>query len=496
MITLISSTRAINENFEKMIRKNSGLKQDELEIIIFENNGEMSLTEVYNKGIEKSKNNILVFCHDDIEILSNDWGLKLLNHYKKSDYGILGVAGTRSMSSTGVWWANRESMYGIVSHTDGSNNWVNQYSRNFGNEIKEVVVVDGVFFSCDKSKIKKRFNEYYNNFHFYDISFCFENYKEDVKVGVVFDISIKHSSIGEVNDKWEENRIKFVEKESENLPMVSNIDIHYIDPKLNFNKEKKLAIIIPTKNSVDELLIPCINSLINNTRYNNYKIYIADTGSDKYELDKIKNFINLNEKIVLIEYDYYNFSKINNDVVNNKIDEDTEYLLFCNNDIEMLNDAISIMVKIYDENNKVGTVGCRLHYDNGGVQHLGISLEKNNSGELRFTHRFTNWDFDNINASANNLYTYGNTAAFMLVSLKLFKCLGCFNESYITCFEDVEFNLKCIINRKLNITTSKAVCIHYESRTRERKSHEKDVDRLLEFINDNPIISKTIKIIN
>ena len=54
-------------------------------------------------------------------------------------------------------------MYGNVTHTDGFKSWVSEYSFNFGNRIKDVVVVDGVFFSCKKSVIKKKKRPGLNN---------------------------------------------------------------------------------------------------------------------------------------------------------------------------------------------------------------------------------------------------------------------------------------------------------------------------------------------
>lgn len=500
MITVVCSTRDIDSNYEKMLRSTSGVKDEDLEVLMFTNNGEMSLTQVYNLGLEKSKNNIVVFAHDDIEILSKNWAQKLYKHYEKTDYAILGVAGTKLLDQTGVWWNNKESMYGSVMHTDGFKSWTSEYSYNFGDRIKDVVVVDGVFFSCNKNRIKKTFNENYNGFHFYDILFCFENFKEDVRIGVHFDISIKHKSVGDVNDEWNNNRLKFIDAESTNLPQSSEIDIEYIEPNIVMKNQKKLAIVIPTKNKVDDLLIPCINSLIDKTNYSNYKIYVADTGSSKNELDKTKIFINginkTKEIIKLIEYDYYNFSKINNDVIKNKIDEDTELILFCNNDIEMVNDAISIMIRTYEEQDKSGTIGCRLHRDNGSLQHLGIALTVNDKNELKITHKYYNWDYDNVRMSKSSSYTQGNTAAFMLVSKKLFNEIGGYNEAYSECFEDVEFNLQCLLKKKLNITSSKAVCYHYESQTRERKTETEDVNRLLAFINENPILRKTFTIMN
>lgn len=496
MISVVCSTRSIDENFEKMVRKNSGIKNEDLEMLLYENNGEMSLTQAYNKGLSESKNDIVVFMHDDIYILSKDWARKLIKHYNETDYAILGVAGTKKLDETGVWWNERQSMYGCVSHTDGFKSWTSEYSYNFGNRIKDAVVVDGVFFSCNKKRIKKTFDESYKGFHFYDISFCFDNFKEDVKIGIHFDISIKHKSVGDVNDAWEENRKLFVSKESENLPQFSYIEVPFVDTKTIIENDEKLAIIIPTKNNVDELLIPCINSIIENTRYKNYKIYVADTGSNETELIKVKNFISCNDNIVLVEYDYYNFAKINNDMVDNHIDNDTDLLLFCNNDVEMLNDAISIMVKTHKTQNKVGTVGCRLHYENGSIQHMGISLEVNAKNELKITHKYVNWDYENVRESKVESFTHGNSASFMLVSKKLFVDVGGFNEIYNECFEDVEFNLRCILKNKINVTTSRGVCYHYESKTRTLASDQSDINRLLAFVNENPILSKTFNKIN
>jgi len=493
MISVVCSTRSIDDKFVTMVEKMSGIK--DIEILMFENNGEMSLTQTYNKGMNQAKNDIVVFMHDDIQILTKDWGKKLLAHYKDSEYGILGVAGTKKLTETGVWWTNRESMYGCVKHTDGKKVWNSEFSYNFGNRIKDVVVVDGVFFSCDKTKIKKTFDESYPGFHYYDISFCFDNFKEDVKIGVHFDISIIHKSVGEVNDSWNDNRLIFIDREAKNLPRTSTIDVLYTTPNIKIKKQPKLAIIIPTKNKVDELLIPCIGSIVENTDYENYKIYVADTGSDIDEKRKTIEFIqeinNDIEIVRLIEYDYYNFAKINNDVIKNKIDPDTELVLFCNNDIEMLNDAISILVNLHTETPKVGTVGCRLHYEDGSLQHLGISLQTNGKKEVLITHRYLNWDNENVRMSKTSNFTHGNTAAFMLISKDLFNEIGGFNEIYSECFEDVELNLECLNKNKRNVTSNIAVCYHFESQTRKRVGEDIDLQILLKYINKNEKIKNT-----
>ena len=64
MITVAFSTRKIDPSFVELLKKTSGIKS--LEVLPFENNGEYSLTQVYNMALEKSSNDIVVLCHDDL----------------------------------------------------------------------------------------------------------------------------------------------------------------------------------------------------------------------------------------------------------------------------------------------------------------------------------------------------------------------------------------------------------------------------------------------
>ena len=222
MITIGYSTREHNPKYIEYLKKSSGYKK--IEVIEKINNGEKSLSQVYNEILEESKTDIVVLCHDDIYFETTGWFHKIESHFKKSDYGILGVAGTTHMTETGRWWDLRKKMIGIVNHESGGKKWTSKYSEEFGNNIRETVVVDGVFIALSKSRIKHNFIEEFDGFHFYDIPFCFENHLSGVKVGVITNIRITHKSIGQTNEKWEENRELFVKKYGENLPIKSNFD--------------------------------------------------------------------------------------------------------------------------------------------------------------------------------------------------------------------------------------------------------------------------------
>ena len=98
MISVVFSTRKENIEYQNHIKKTIGVK--DFQIIEIVNDGQYSLTEAYNKGLKESTNDIVAFIHDDL-ILPNNWGKKMLNHFKISEYGILGVAGTTDMSENG-----------------------------------------------------------------------------------------------------------------------------------------------------------------------------------------------------------------------------------------------------------------------------------------------------------------------------------------------------------------------------------------------------------
>ena len=217
-LTVVFSTKKIDYNFVEIIKATSGVHN--IEVIPYENPGKYSLTELYNKGLKDSTNNVVVFCHDDIKFDTKNWGRKVLNHFKKNkELGILGVAGSRYMPSSGKWWEDFSKMHGAVYHEHEGKRWLSRYSKDIGNYLDDVVLVDGLFFGVNKNNLKLDFNEEVSGFHFYDVDFSFSNYLAGVKVSVCSNIKITHLSIGMTNNEWEKNREVFAEKYKEHLPI-------------------------------------------------------------------------------------------------------------------------------------------------------------------------------------------------------------------------------------------------------------------------------------
>ena len=478
-LSVVYSTRKIDKKYIKHIENTCGVRG--VEVIPFENPNGTSLTKVYNELLEKAKNDIVVFCHDDLIFNTKKWGKRLLKHFSNSDYGVLGIAGTRKLPETGRWWEDinqpLSNMVGIVKHSNEGKTWESKYSMPVGDNIIPVVMLDGLFFAVNKTKLEHEFNESIEGFHFYDVDFTFKNFLDGVKVGVVTNIRLTHKSVGQTNEEWEKNRVKFVEENSTYLPASVDVEVFYTKKISPIKVEPKLSIIIPTKNNV-EILFGCINSIIEKSQYKNYEIIIADTGSSEKNMEKIEDYCNDKNFIKLVKFDYYNFAQINNEVVYEHVAEDTELLLFCNNDIELINDAITRVVSVWTKNKKkVGTVGARLHFEDNTVQHGGMLLwlKKEWMTEQGLTQiEITHYNLRQAYRHAQEGYhrVVGNTGAFLLVAKDLFEKVGGFNPTYIECFEDAELNFSILLEGKMNLFATDAVAYHYESKTRDESSEK------------------------
>jgi glycosyltransferase involved in cell wall biosynthesis len=207
-ISVVIPTRQIDDEYLNHV--SNMFLHPKTEIIVYENNGEESLSKIYNRGLEESTNDIVVFMHDDLIIQTPDVTTKILHLFKKNnEHGIIGLAGTTNLKS-GMWWEDRDSMYGIVGHEHEGKQHVNFYSEErFNEKVKDVVVVDGLFMMIHKNRIKHKFNEQFEGFHFYDLPICLDNYLDGVKIGVTTKIRVIHKSIGEVNKKWQKNKLLF-----------------------------------------------------------------------------------------------------------------------------------------------------------------------------------------------------------------------------------------------------------------------------------------------
>lgn len=138
--------------------------------------------------------------------------------------------------------------------------------------------------------------------------------------------------------------------------------------------EKKIAIIISTYNQ-EKLLEICIDSLVKKVKYKNYKIYLVDdSGFGKIGKNIKKKFKFVN---VIINKKNLGFSKSNNLGITEAINNyNPDYFLLLNDDAEIIQgDCLKKMIKIGENDGRIGVLGGKIVYPDLSLQNMGGYLK-------------------------------------------------------------------------------------------------------------------------
>jgi len=230
--------------------------------------------------------------------------------------------------------------------------------------------------------------------------------------------------------------------------------------------DKQVAIVILTKNN-PKLLETCLTSVAKHTITTSYKIYICDTGSDETVLNinmtmAKRLFDNSSCKMFLL--DKYSFGQNNNEMIMNHVQED--WVLLCNDDIELKSNCVDEMYDWATSQEHVGSVGCRLVFPNETIQHGGQIAYKDENGLLQCSHRGYGEPTKYIYYGVEKVV--GNTAALMLTNTNTFKKFTGFDERFEECWEDIQLNMRYILGGYNNWYLDHVHAVHRESSTRKQ----------------------------
>ena len=237
---------------------------------------------------------------------------------------------------------------------------------------------------------------------------------------------------------------------------------------------KLVSIIVPTKD-LGDTLDNCLKSIFEKTRYPHYEIVLIDNGSTEARALEVIDQWRIREpnrfKCEPLNIPF-NYSKLNNYAVKHS---NGDYLLFLNNDTEVLReDWIDAMVE-QAQRPCIGAVGGLLLYPDDTIQHAGVIA---GIGDVAgHSHKY-------YSASANGYFgqiqTINNysaiTAACLMCRRDVFEAIGGFEEELTVAFNDVDFCFKIVEKGYRNIYLPYVVLYHYESKSR---GYEDTVEKLL-----------------
>ncbi|MGF1988006.1 MAG: glycosyltransferase [Nostoc sp. ZfuVER08] len=238
---------------------------------------------------------------------------------------------------------------------------------------------------------------------------------------------------------------------------------HYII-RYTIKDYKLVSIIIPTRD-LGDILDKCLTSIFDKTTYPNYEVILIDNGSQE---ENTANVISKWKQKEFSRFKCYrldipfNYSRINNYAVNQA---KGDYLLFLNNDIEVITpDWIDAMVE-QAQRPSIGAVGALLLYPDNTIQHAGVIMGI--GGVAGHSHKYYPADspgyFDQI-LTVNNYSAV--TAACLMCRREIFEAIGGFEQELKVAFNDVDFCLKVVEKGYKNIYLPHVLLYHYESKSR------------------------------
>lgn len=265
-----------------------------------------------------------------------------------------------------------------------------------------------------------------------------------------------------------------------------------------------VSIIIPTKDAY-AYISKCLESVISKSTYKNYELIIVDTGSTdprvinlykslssmkKYSHNNVamKQFnnessfqspitnhsklspitYNLSPRISILNWNKpFNFSSVCNYGSNKS---KGEYLLFLNNDTEIISPDWIENILGFAQQKDIGAVGCKLIYPNNTIQHGGIIIMSENEKIQKGIafHAFKllkdDTDYQIYNSSIYGARNYSAvTAACLMISKKKYFEVNGQDEKFQIAFNDVDFCLKLLKKGYRNVYLGNTNVFHHES---------------------------------
>lgn len=242
--------------------------------------------------------------------------------------------------------------------------------------------------------------------------------------------------------------------------------------------EPLVSILIPNRDQ-KETLEKCLNSIWEKSTYNNYEILIVENNSSSPEIFDYYREIEKRPGVRILTWkEGFNYSAINNFGEKSAAGD---YLLFLNNDVEVINPRWIEELLGNCQRKEVGIVGAKLYYPDDTIQHAGTVI---GIGGIA-GHAFLNMPRSRtgyLHKASLQMDLSAVTAACMMMKRQVFEQLGGFEERLSVAFNDVDLCLRTVQAGYLVVYNPEVELYHYESKSRGAEDSEEKVRRFQEEI--------------
>ena len=406
---------------------------------------EFNYSAINNFAVREARGEYLLFLNNDVEIITESWLEEMLQLCQQKDVGMAGAKlyyPDDTIQHAGVV----VGLGGVAAHVLCK---LPRDAEGYMGRLRCVQEISAVTAACMMVKTS--------------VFKAVGGFDEELKVAFN-DIDL----ITEEQEKknWEAGR-KALEEHYRRAEVSATAELAdkkgWYRSHLTISGEPMISVIIPSKDHINDLEL-CISSIEEKTTWKNYEIIIVENNSVEKETfvyyETLKNrYPNVR---ILTWKKEFNYSAINNFAVR---EARGEYLLFLNNDVEIITESwLEEMLQLCQQKD-VGMAGAKLYYPDDTIQHAGVVVglggvaahvlcklprdAEGYMGRLRCVQEIS-----------------AVTAACMMVKTSVFKAVGGFDEELKVAFNDIDL---CMKVRKYGVKivfTPYAELYHYESKSR------------------------------
>ena len=228
-------------------------------------------------------------------------------------------------------------------------------------------------------------------------------------------------------------------------------------------REPRVEIIICFRDKA-RLTRRCVRSLLSETAYERYRVTLVDNGSVQPETAEFLAGIAGEPRVRVVRDDRpFNFAALNNAAANAT---DAEFLLFLNNDTEVVDGEWLHGLLEEAARPEVGAVAPMLLFADGTVQHAGAALGLHGYAGHPFAGLQPDAETPFGRASGGTRNWLAVSAACMLIERAKFEAVGRFDESFVVAGNDVDLCLRLTAAGYRSLCVPRVRLLHDESRSR------------------------------
>ena len=333
-ITVVSNIDKYNESakYLQRLKVPEGMTVESLVV-----QGGHSMTEAYQKGMEKSDAKYKVYIHQNAWITQDDFLEVMVAEFKAHpEYGIAGVIGSDALPESCVWWDGHPVGAIRDSHTGEMKDYLCE--RN-AHSSKQAMLLDGRILMTQYD-IPWR-TDLFDKWIFYDASQCMEFRCKGYQVVVLPQMMPAVTHTGGISlDGYEAEKNKFI---AEYVPKAD----------VTLDGSIKVLVVIPTYNRTSYFK-EALESVLRQT-YTNLEIVISDDSTNDLTEELMQGYLS-DERIKY--YRHKGFTAQQNWAFLRKYVQDSEcqYVNWLMDDDIFHEDKIARMLRCYLENDNVALV--------------------------------------------------------------------------------------------------------------------------------------------